>query len=171
MGTLSPKIWTLAAVAGRRVRRLRSERGESAAELARQVGYERKLVYRLESGERKLDDLSLVFALAATLNVPPLVLLLPADGDELVELIPGHPPMRARDAYAWIIGAAPLPAESDTSEPEGDQSYQVARGALHKYLPYINNITARVAGIDISSSQLYKLIQSTSITVRKEDQQ
>ena len=123
--------------------------------------------YKLEQGRREIDDVLLVLALAVALGVSPLVLLLPASGDEPISLFPDRPPVLARDLYAWLIGAAPLPRASDP--PEGDQLYLVARGALHLHLPYINTITTRVAGIDIDSQETYKLIQRMNET-RRDDQ-
>lgn len=159
-------VRALKEIVGRRLRQLRKRRDWSAQELTNRLpspfrptrASKGGLGYKLEQGRREISDVLLLFALAAVLDVSPLVLLLPEDGDELIHLVPGRPPIRARDAYAWIIGAAPLPTNGTEFD---EQSYQVARGALHKDLPYINNITTQVAGIDLASANIYRLIQRT----------
>lgn len=158
-----------------RVKQLREERQMSGLELEESLGmYSDRsrgtMVSIVERGRRKLDDLRLLFGLAAALEVSPLVLLLPEDGDELIELFPGHAPVRARDAYAWFIGARSLPVDASGAETdtETEISYQTARAKLHQLLPYINDITAKVAGIDVDSANVYELVQRIKPKHRKD---
>jgi transcriptional regulator with XRE-family HTH domain len=149
-----------------RVKQIRADRGESGPDLETRLGlFSEKsrgsTISFVERGRRKFDDVMLLLALAAALEVPPVALMLPADGDELVELIPGRP-ITAREAYAWLIGAQPYPAEDASAGKSGELGYQIARSKLHQLLPYINEITARVAGIDVDSANIYRVVQGIS---------
>jgi transcriptional regulator with XRE-family HTH domain len=98
----------------RRLREARERRGWSQAELAKRVtalghSLDKTAVTRIEGDNRKvtLDDAA---ALAATLDVPLLALLLPEGTEEVSltrKLSLGEPL-----AHAWMSGRAPLSRES-----------------------------------------------------------
>jgi transcriptional regulator with XRE-family HTH domain len=92
------------------VLRLRRERGWSAATLAdrcAELGYPvpRSVIANMEIGRR--DDVSAaeLLILARALDVAPVDLLVDAQPDVLVELLPGRLDA-VRDARAWLVGEA-----------------------------------------------------------------
>jgi transcriptional regulator with XRE-family HTH domain len=99
---------------GDQVRRVRSERGWTQADLSRQlraVGRPIPVasVGRLESGDRRVDVDDLL-ALAAALDVSPLALLLPFTDAPTAEVdLPGaRGRLSAFDAWLWALGVDPL---------------------------------------------------------------
>lgn len=121
---------TPTAVVAARMHKLRIKRGLSAAELARRmkaagIPWERIVVTKLETGRRASVSVAEVFALAAVLNCPP-VMLLTADERDQADYQPGRvnlnyqvTPTVAADmgtVRAWIRGAGPLGDHDDPRE-------------------------------------------------------
>lgn len=104
-----PAGWpgNLTKAIGQQVRRYRIERGLSADKLAQEVtalGYEftRAQVTNLETGYRESVTIAELMAIAACLDVPPLLLLFTTDGPD-VEKLPGEW-SSAPDAAEWFTG-------------------------------------------------------------------
>lgn len=106
-----PRPWPaeLTRAMGRAIRHYRTRRGGMSAEqLAEAVSimglrYTRTQVSNLESGRRDSVTVGEVFAFAAALDVPAVLLLLPIGSAEAVELLPN----RSTDpwtAYRWMLG-------------------------------------------------------------------
>jgi transcriptional regulator with XRE-family HTH domain len=99
---------TAQELVARNVRRVRAERDRTQAQLARQLGWTKSTLSKLEGGIRGVgvDDL---LALALALEVVPAVLLIPWEDDEelAVSLRGGERTVifDSADAFGWIIGA------------------------------------------------------------------
>ncbi|MGH4009779.1 MAG: helix-turn-helix transcriptional regulator [Pseudonocardiaceae bacterium] len=96
---------------GRAIRHYRKERHMSAEQLAHAVSalglrYTRTQVTNLETGRRDSVTVGEVYAFAAVLDVPPVVLLLPLGSGESVELLPDHS-TDPWTAYRWLLGELP----------------------------------------------------------------
>lgn len=97
----------------KRVRELRRQRGiRSARELAdlmSEIGFpwDRSIVANLESGRRATVSVAELFGLAYVLNVSPMHLLMPDDGQELYEYVPGMA-ANARPVREWVAGRRPI---------------------------------------------------------------
>lgn len=113
-----------------RVRKLRTKRGWSAAELAQRmkaagIPWERIVVTKLETGRRAAVSVDELLALAAVLNCPP-VMLMTADERDHPDYEPGRvvfdyqvTPVETSDmahVRAWIRGAVTLTADDDPRE-------------------------------------------------------
>jgi transcriptional regulator with XRE-family HTH domain len=109
---------------------LRVKRGLSAAKLARRmreagIPWQRIVVTKLETGRRASVSVAEMFALAAVLNCPP-VMLMTADERKQPGYRPGYvnpnyqvTPTLAEDmsqVRAWIRGAGPLGDDDDPGE-------------------------------------------------------
>jgi transcriptional regulator with XRE-family HTH domain len=100
---------TLLAATAANVKAWRKEDGLSqeglAAEFARAgLPVRREVIAKIETGRR--DDLTIteVLGAAEALITAPVDLLLPADEDALVQLLPGRPAVSSRTARAWLTG-------------------------------------------------------------------
>ncbi|MFD9947662.1 helix-turn-helix domain-containing protein [Nonomuraea sp. NPDC059023] len=121
-----PDDWpvTYTRTVARNVRAHREDRRMSVQALADRctaLGYplERTNLYKLESGGRASMSVAELLVLARALNTPPMLLLVPLDGDDQVEILPGvEAPVT--DAAAWIDGTAPAP-DADDSEVGADR--------------------------------------------------
>jgi transcriptional regulator with XRE-family HTH domain len=148
---------TLAQIFGLRLRGLRERRHWTGDRLAEHVFATTGVTgtkshyYKHERGEREDITVTNLFALAATLGVSPLVLLLPPDGDERVQITPDLS-MAGRDLYRWLIGAGPGPKAPTSWSQAG------VRAAFHKQVPYTLDITEQVAQLDIESGAMYQLL-------------
>ncbi|MFC7402914.1 helix-turn-helix domain-containing protein [Citricoccus sp. GCM10030269] len=102
----------LAAHVGSRVKALRNAQGKSAQDVAdhctNELGFKllRTTLANLESGARKNVTLGEVVALAAALDVSPMVLMFPPESSETIEYLPGW---SLSQWEAWQQFAAPLP--------------------------------------------------------------
>jgi transcriptional regulator with XRE-family HTH domain len=125
---------TPTAVVAARMKKLRVKRGLSADELARRmraagIPWERIVVTKLETGRRASVSVAEMFALAAVLNCPP-VMLMTADERDEADYQPGRvnlsyqvTPTVTSDmasVRAWIRGAIPLAEDDDTREYYGE---------------------------------------------------
>jgi transcriptional regulator with XRE-family HTH domain len=124
---------TPTAVVAARMKKLRVKRGLSAAELARRmqaagIPWERIVVTKLETGRRASVSVAELFALAAVLNCPP-VMLMTADERDHPDYQPGRvisnyqvTPVVAEDmghVRAWIRGVTPLTEDDDPRDYYG----------------------------------------------------
>jgi transcriptional regulator with XRE-family HTH domain len=96
----------------RAVRELRGlnpqELSDRVAALGRHVN--QSSLWKIESGDRRVDVDDLV-ALALALGVTPdLLLLRTSDAESVVELVPGRT-ATSLDAWRWATGVAPLPGD------------------------------------------------------------
>lgn len=98
---------------GRRARRYREQAGltqQQVADRTEQLGYRisRGTLAKIElgAGGTRADNISLVdvLVLAAALDVPPVMLILPLGESEEVEIIPGNP-IHPHLAHKWIKGS------------------------------------------------------------------
>lgn len=99
-------------VVAERVRELRKRHGWSAERLAGEmkavgIPWERMVVTKLETNRRSSVTLEELLALAYVLDVAPVHLLVPVNGDEPYEPIPGLP-VRLDLARKWIRGQHPI---------------------------------------------------------------
>jgi transcriptional regulator with XRE-family HTH domain len=110
------------AIIARRVRKLRRDQELTAEDVAAHLtrlgvtGWDRSTVSAYEAGRRKATSVTLWLALASALNVAPLDLIAPEDG-EPVPLTPVGPPIDARTARRWITGGRPCRVRSGTAAP------------------------------------------------------
>jgi transcriptional regulator with XRE-family HTH domain len=100
-------------VVAARMHELRTKRGWSADELARQmravgVPWERLVVTKLETGRRAAVSVAELFALAAVLNCPPVMLMTARDDDAHDYQITPTVTETMGTARAWIRGQIPL---------------------------------------------------------------
>lgn len=117
---MSEKI-ALSQVVAANVRRWRMGRGLDQPGLAQRLAdlgwsVDRTTLNRIENGKRKVtvDDLG---ALAAALNVPLPLLLLPVYDDAAVQLTPeGTPPINAWMLWEWMRGMDSLPGRHSDGE-------------------------------------------------------
>ena len=90
------------------VRRVRELRDRPSAALARQLGWNKSSLHKLENGDRNVsvDDL---LALAAALHVAPAVLMIPWEDDEALTVAVHGDGSEAQldcvEAFGWIVGA------------------------------------------------------------------
>jgi transcriptional regulator with XRE-family HTH domain len=110
---------------GRQVRRYRTDpwrpRRMSAEQLAAAVTglglpYTRAQVTNLEAGRRNSITVGEVLAIAAVLEVPPLLLIFPFGDEQAATYLPGKT-ADTWDAAQWFTGDTPMPAYRDS--PEG----------------------------------------------------
>jgi transcriptional regulator with XRE-family HTH domain len=102
-------------VVARRMRELRRRRELSAAQLAermREVGipWKREVVANLETGRRASVGVDELLALAVVLQVAPVHLLVPLEGDEPYQVTPRRTERSIR-VREWIRGTLPLRPE------------------------------------------------------------
>lgn len=98
------------------VRRYRKARGMSVQQLSDAVSalgvpLQRPVLSNLENGRRHTVSVDEVLALAAALNVPPVLLVAPLGRTERTEVLPGVV-TSPWDAARWIMGAAELPGSA-----------------------------------------------------------
>jgi len=125
---------TPTAVVAARMLELRTKRGWSAAELARRmraagIPWERIVVTKLETGRRASVSVAEMFALAAVLNCPP-VMLMTADERDWTDDQPGRVVLNYQvtptvtsdmsSVRAWIRGAVTLGEDDDPREYYGE---------------------------------------------------
>lgn len=96
----------LTSTIGREVRRLRQERGLTAAELSdacATLGMEvpPRTITNWETGKRATIAVTEILVVAEALNVPPISLLFPLGQDDRVEVLPGRE-AAMWDAVAWF---------------------------------------------------------------------
>lgn len=104
-------VMTIDEGLGHQLKRLRDKRGWTQQELARRIGehggsMHQTTILRTEKGERRVT-LDEVVLLAAALNVPPPLLLLPLGSRSKVQITPNsqiHPHL----ALEWLRGDEPL---------------------------------------------------------------
>ena len=136
---------TPTAVVAARMHKLRTKRGLSADKLARRmraagIPWERVVVTKLETGRRASVSVAEMFALAAVLNCPP-VMLMTEDERDHPDYEPGRDisnyqvtPTTASDmghVRAWIRGAITLGDDDDPREYYGElpvDEYYTAAG-------------------------------------------
>jgi transcriptional regulator with XRE-family HTH domain len=121
---------TPTAVVAARMHALRVKRGWSAAELARRmraagIPWERLVVTKLETGRRASVSVAEMFALAAVLNCPP-VMLMTADERDEADYQPGRVNLNYQvtptvtsdmgSVRAWIRGVGSLLDDDDPRE-------------------------------------------------------
>jgi transcriptional regulator with XRE-family HTH domain len=97
-----------AAVAAK-MRELRTDRGWSAAELARRmqavgIPWERLVVTKLEKGHRQSVSVEEMLALSHVLDIAPVNLLIPWDDDAPCWVAAGMPAYPARQVRRWVRG-------------------------------------------------------------------
>lgn len=102
----------LTSTIGREVRRLRQERGLTAAELSgacAALGMEvpSRTITNWETGKRATIAVTDLLVVAEALNVPPISLLFPLGQDDRVEVLPGRD-AAMWDAVAWFTDEAHL---------------------------------------------------------------
>lgn len=100
-------------IIGENIRTLRVSQGWSQADLAdrmtaRGVGIDRATVAKIERGLRKRVSTEEALGFALVLEVAPVYLLAPTDGEQPVAL-GDHPALAGRTLRHWIQGVAPLP--------------------------------------------------------------
>ncbi len=101
-----------------RVRELRKRRGWSAERLAQEmarvgVPWERMVVTKLETGRRASITVEELLALAYVLEVAPVHVIVPTDGDEeLYRVTPaGVPQVTRSQVRHWVRGFEELPGQ------------------------------------------------------------
>lgn len=122
---------------GPRIREMRTKRGWSGADLAREmravgVPWERAMVAKLETGRRKSVTVMELLALAYVLNIAPVHLLVPPDDpDAPYEVTPKITAPRA-SVRAWIRGVNSIDDNADGrqffAEVPKDEFYAVQQG-------------------------------------------
>lgn len=118
-------------IAARRIREARNRRGWTVKDLAAQckkagaVKLTAAVITNLETRRRPGREISAeeLLALALVLEVPPVQLLSPLDGDEVLEVVPGEgkDPVAAAAWLSdedWSLGAARMAASSLPGETE-----------------------------------------------------
>ena len=119
---------TAQAVIAGRVVALRQARGASQQDLAdrlTEIGYpklHRTALSKLEKCAQRITVEDLL-ALAVALDVAPVVLLTPQEGEAL-DVVPTITPLEAADANPWLKGWEPIPG----SDIESRSRYAGARG-------------------------------------------
>lgn len=98
-----------------RHRRAQKLSAQALADRLGEVGlsWDRYTVQNLESGRRRHLEVGEVVALAAALDLPPILLLYPLGDREEVELLPGQT-VSTWDAARWFMGLGPRPGNEDT---------------------------------------------------------
>lgn len=105
-----------------RVREVRTKRGWSGADLARElravgVPWERAMVAKLETGRRRSISVTEWLALALVLNVAPVHLIVPPDDPDEPYQITGKVTAADRTSVrAWIRGEAPVDGDADSRQ-------------------------------------------------------
>jgi transcriptional regulator with XRE-family HTH domain len=112
MGKIRPKPLTLGAIVGRRVQEERKRQGLTQDELVERLArlgepMDRSNLGRIENGKTK-GQLDNVIPLALALGCSPIHLMLPREGEEVVELTPKRR-LPARTARQWLTGKMLLP--------------------------------------------------------------
>jgi transcriptional regulator with XRE-family HTH domain len=97
----------------KRVSELRKERRLTAAQLAERmteagIPWNRNVVAKLETDRRENVSVAELLALAAVLDVAPVHLLIPTEGDVAYQVTPALA-VEAGQARAWVRGFAGLP--------------------------------------------------------------
>lgn len=133
-----PGIGAVLAGVGPRLRRLRTERGVTLAELAAATGISKSTLSRLESGQRKPSlELLLPIARAHEVALDELVGA-PETGDPRIRLTPQERGGRTivpltrqpRGLHAWKVVIPPDPGEPELRTHEGYEWLYVLAGAL-----------------------------------------
>ena len=121
---------TPSATFPRRLQEVRGSRGMSQRQLAQRlaaIGHPLQVtgIARIEAGTRKVNIDDLV-AIAAVLDVAPVHLIFPIEGDDPVQLAPELevPIKRAR---AWATGRRPLDSANAGSTPTSRRTYPRSR--------------------------------------------
>jgi hypothetical protein len=118
-------------------------------------------VTNLESERRDSITVSEVFAFAAALDVPAVLLLLPIGSDQAVELLPDHR-TDPWTAYRWLLGELPtselhkpMPNLQTVWSPHVTSAYRRHDNGLRNYL-YMNggdSALAMIAGARVEMQQ------------------
>ena len=149
-------------VAAYRLRNLRESRGmsqEDLAALCAKAGaseYTAMVIHRLERQQRRLN-VNDMYALAAILNVSPLVLTMPdlAD-DEVTYLATRSAP--AADVYQWTVGLLPAPT---IDNPDGTS--RVTAYLRHReYLPYTSQVSGGRVRVEIDEGNIAELFRNNT---------
>lgn len=127
----------VAAVVARRVREIRDRRGWSGAVLAERMAaaglpqFDRGVIANFESGRRRSVSIDEVLVLALVLDVAPLDLFVPVDGDRVDDLVGGE--VEPGLVRAWVRGTQPLPGQNTrtfrTEVPDEEWEAFEERGA------------------------------------------
>lgn len=116
---MSQEDWParLARIVATEVKRYRRERGLTAQQLADRcaelgVAFPRAVLANFESGRRPTVSIAELLVLAAALDVPPMLLLVPLGRVDMVEILPGRllPPRRA---LGWLDGEESFDLEAN----------------------------------------------------------
>lgn len=107
----------LADVVAREVKRYRHDRGLTAQQLADRcaqlgVAFPRAVLANFENRRRPTVSIAELLVLAAALDVPPMLLLVPLGRVDSIEILPGRclPPRRA---LGWLDGEESFDLETD----------------------------------------------------------
>jgi transcriptional regulator with XRE-family HTH domain len=153
-------------VAGRAIRQLRSQQGWTVAQLAaaaQAAGGElitEAVINKLEQGKRDDIPVSTVLVLAMALKVSPLVLILPADEAEPVQITPDLT-VSAQAAYEWWVGGRTSPNPASMAGGAWDDVYQ-AQAALRDRLPYTRTHADRIAMMNLNREQLNRMFDQNT---------
>lgn len=133
-----PKPWgaRLVQVTAGEIRRHRDRQKISAQALADRctdLGWpiKRSVLSNLESGYRETITVPELFVIAAALEVPPLLLLLPLGHADKVEILPGVE-VSVAEALRWLTGERPLPGTRWEGLSTEDGSPTVAAFQTHQ---------------------------------------
>jgi len=140
----SPDIATVMAEVGPRLKRVRTQRGATLAQLSAATGISKSTLSRLESGQRK-PSLELLLPIAQAHQVPLDELVgAPAIGDPRIPL--DKPQVRSngrivyplsrppRDLHAWKVVIPPESGEPEMRTHEGYEWFYVLSGRLRLIL-------------------------------------
>lgn len=140
----SPDIATVMAEVGPRLKRVRTQRGATLAQLSAATGISKSTLSRLEAGQRK-PSLELLLPIAQAHQVPLDELVgAPAIGDPRITL--DKPQVRSngrivyplsrqpRDLHAWKVVIPPESGEPEMRTHEGYEWFYVLAGKLRLIL-------------------------------------
>jgi transcriptional regulator with XRE-family HTH domain len=131
-----------------------ARKGHSAQWLAdetERLGYpiSRSAIANYESGRKKTLDIAELLVVAEALDVPPVMLLFPAQPDALVEALPEQcvPSIIAAE---WFSGGAALPSGQDKPESKSATLLRLARRRYEYFrnLPSLTSLREKLAGTD-----------------------
>jgi transcriptional regulator with XRE-family HTH domain len=143
---------TPARVLGQRLREIREKRGLSQAAFADLLGLDRTTLNKIENGTRSDVRISELFRFATVLDIAPIHLLVPLDGDGDIAIAP-FATYPAPIVRMWIRGEVPHPEAGTEGHlrflqemPERERrewvEKVVARGMVEKMDP----LTRAIAG-------------------------
>jgi transcriptional regulator with XRE-family HTH domain len=155
-----------------RISELRDERGLSQGDLAQlchEAGFPFSVdaIQRLERGQRRVNVNTLV-GLACALNVSPLVLILPTEGGDGVELTssvtaPGG------EVYEWFVGARPAPTSERTYDPRfepppelSDEERVAVWSRFRMRLPYATRTFRTIRVDEINKDNVVELFRDSN---------